>query len=57
MANTGCIGESDFVNLAWSENLYDWYPLVDSARISEKNHVTTGLVFLTATWMNAVHLP
>jgi beta-1,2-mannosidase len=29
-----------FVNLAWSENLYDWYPLVDSAGFLKKTMLT-----------------
>jgi beta-1,2-mannosidase len=29
-----------FVNLAWSENLYDWYPLLDSAGFLKKTMVT-----------------
>ena len=29
-----------FVNLAWSENLYDWYPLTDSAGFLKKTLIT-----------------
>jgi predicted GH43/DUF377 family glycosyl hydrolase len=29
-----------FVNLAWSENLYDWFPLVDSAGMLKKTLTT-----------------
>jgi predicted GH43/DUF377 family glycosyl hydrolase len=29
-----------FVNLAWSENLYDWFPLLDSAGFLKKTLVT-----------------
>jgi beta-1,2-mannosidase len=29
-----------FVNLAWSENLYDWYPLIDSGGFLKKTLIT-----------------
>jgi predicted GH43/DUF377 family glycosyl hydrolase len=34
-----------FVNLAWSENLYDWYPLLDSAGFLKKTLVTRPGLF------------
>jgi beta-1,2-mannosidase len=34
-----------FVNLAWSENLYDWYPLVDSAGFLKKTVLTRPGLF------------
>jgi predicted GH43/DUF377 family glycosyl hydrolase len=34
-----------FVNLAWSENLYDWYPLLDSAGFLKKTLVTRPHLF------------
>jgi predicted GH43/DUF377 family glycosyl hydrolase len=34
-----------FVNLAWSENLYDWYPLLDSAGHLKKIMQTRALHF------------
>ena len=34
-----------FVNLAWSENLYDWYPLLDSAGSLKKTLVTRPGLF------------
>ena len=34
-----------FVNLAWSENLYDWYPLLDSARSLKKTLTTRPGLF------------
>jgi predicted GH43/DUF377 family glycosyl hydrolase len=34
-----------FVNLAWSENLYDWYPLLDSAGFLKKTLVTRPFLF------------
>lgn len=34
-----------FVNLAWSENMYDWYPLVDSAGFLKKTMITRPNLF------------
>jgi predicted GH43/DUF377 family glycosyl hydrolase len=34
-----------FVNLAWSENLYDWYPLLDTAGFLKKTLVTRPHLF------------
>jgi predicted GH43/DUF377 family glycosyl hydrolase len=34
-----------FVNLAWSENLYDWYPLIDSAGFLKKTLQTRPHLF------------
>ncbi len=34
-----------FVNLAWSENLFDWYPLVDSAGMLKKTLTTRPGLF------------
>ena len=34
-----------FVNLAWSENMYDWYPLLDSAGRLKKTLITRPGLF------------
>jgi len=34
-----------FVNLAWSENLYDWYPLLDSGGLLKKTLITRPGLF------------